>query len=107
VLESLVATPRFESYVSLGLTTGDTKVSNLGVATKDSSTVYSRSNAILIGRGTRLTNQNPRLPSHISFQSHLIWHSGTEVVASGKLHILLWKNYVQKRIFTSLKSFCC
>jgi hypothetical protein len=32
--------------------------------------------------GPRLTNQNPRLPSHISSQSHLTGHSGTEVVAS-------------------------
>jgi hypothetical protein len=36
-----------------------------------------------VGGVTRMTNQNPRLPSHIPSQFHLTWHSGNKVVASG------------------------
>jgi hypothetical protein len=40
-----------------------------------------------------MTNQNPRLPSHIPSQCHLTWHSGTKVVAS-EAGFLVWLGYV-------------
>jgi hypothetical protein len=38
--------------------------------------------------GTRLTIQNPRLPSHIPSQSHLSWKYGTKFVASVNLWLI-------------------